>query len=288
MEIVLETGFQVYHRLKRKHFPQLPFQTSLFCPIGVLGPGDLVEITGLSKCGKTQFLYQCTANYILYQLESESYSRELQLVWIDLDWSFDTSRIRVLLQSSGSTTRFDESQLSETLDKLQICHPQDDWQLLLCLSDLQEQIEISGKFYVIFIDGIGGWQQWNSFTSQVAVLQACFMKLNRLLVNFPVTCLASVKLQMPLPFRLKATSGNSESPPEYLPQPWKQMVSQKLVTFRHKEEKESKASDVDTFFIDHFTKTDNAERTNLLKGWKLNKQWKMKVTSQRVLWETLS
>ncbi|GJD05875.1 hypothetical protein Gasu2_03230 [Galdieria sulphuraria] len=291
MELVSETGFQIFHRLKRKYFPPVYFQTSFFCPIAVLEAGDLVEITGLSKCGKTQFLYQCTANFILYQLERESYRRELQLVWIDMDWNFDISRIRVLLQSSSSSTTYDEAQVSQILDKLQISQPQDDWQLLLYLSDLQEQIETSGHSYVIFIDGIGGWQHWNSFTSQVAVLQACFMKLKRLLFNFPVICLASVKMQMSLPFRSKSIYLNSESShsiPEYLPQPWKELVTHKLVTLRQKEEEDNDNNGVSVFLIYHFSKADYTEGNSWWKGWKSNEQWKMKVTSQLVTWEALS
>jgi len=115
MQLDSETGLDAFYRLKRKHFPQVAFHTSVsivtanfilrisfkfFCPIGVLQVGDLVEISGLTKCGKSQFLYQCTANYVLNQLQSEYFRRELQLVWIDMDWNFDVSRLRVLLQSS--------------------------------------------------------------------------------------------------------------------------------------------------------------------------------------------
>ncbi|KAK4526765.1 hypothetical protein GAYE_SCF27MG4682 [Galdieria yellowstonensis] len=290
MQLDSETGLDAFYRLKRKHFPQVAFHTSFFCPIGVLQVGDLVEISGPTKCGKSQFLYQCTANYVLNQLQSEYFRKELQLVWIDMDWNFDVSRLRVLLQSSDSAVTFSEEQVSRILEELQVCCPQDDWQLLLYLSDLQEQIQTSGKSYVLFMDGIGGWHHWNAFTSQVAVQQACFKKLSRLLTVFPVACLASVKLQVALPFRAKATSLDLERSlvvPEYLPQPWKHLVTQKLVIFQLQEDNDTDDGG-SVFFVDHFIRSNQSEQNNPSKAWKLDRQWKMKVTERSVSWEICS
>jgi len=49
------------------------------------------------------------------------------------------------VDSLCSTVTFSEEQVSRILEELQVCCPQDDWQLLLYLSDLQEQIQTSGK-----------------------------------------------------------------------------------------------------------------------------------------------
>jgi hypothetical protein len=89
-----------------------------------------------------------------------------------MDWSFDLSRIRVLLQSSSryrrissfsicegialislfpSNSSLDESRVSRVLEMVQVCYPQDDWQLLLYLSDLQVQMETSGKCKRLFV-----------------------------------------------------------------------------------------------------------------------------------------
>eukprot|EP00871_Galdieria_phlegrea_P002123 jgi/Galph1/2911/GphlegSOOS_G1562.1 len=289
-----ESAFQVFRRLKRKHYPNCSFLTPVIGDCD-LRAGDLLEVSGCTKSGKSQLLYDCVANYILFKLKNEEDLRNLNLVWINLDWNVDQNRVETLVWRKLGIIDIEEcpvslrTKLEDMFSCIQLCFPQDDWQFLLYLHQLQQKIETVGKSYLILIDGIGNFHYWNLLMSQLSIQQTCFKKLKSILTELPVVCLACVKPLNPFADRSKYVSTDQNAArlhQEYLPLPWKHLVRKKFQIYPMNafQEAYSSTTNSSSSLIIRFDKPPTAENS-ICSEWKIFKQWIMRITNWEVYFE---
>uniref|UniRef100_A0A1A8HWW4 X-ray repair complementing defective repair in Chinese hamster cells 2 n=2 Tax=Nothobranchius kuhntae TaxID=321403 RepID=A0A1A8HWW4_NOTKU len=187
--------------------------------------------------GKTELLYHLLCRCVL---PKETGGLEVDVVFVDTDYSLDMSRLVSILDSklsSGLSTcstsaGSDEAVLRSCLSRLLVVHCSSSSQLLLTLHFLETTLSSRPSVALLLIDSISAFY-WSdsseggaSLSKREEKLSKCSELLGRLLRDYRITIFASCRTVR------RSSSGSSscvEMDRPYLCRPWQCLVTHRLL-----------------------------------------------------------
>uniref|UniRef100_A0A8C6LK75 RecA family profile 1 domain-containing protein n=1 Tax=Nothobranchius furzeri TaxID=105023 RepID=A0A8C6LK75_NOTFU len=176
--------------------------------------------------GKTELLYHLLCRCVL---PKETGGLEVDVVFVDTDYSLDMSRLVSILDSKLSS---DEAVLRSCLSRLLVVHCSSSSQLLLTLHFLETTLSSRPSVALLLIDSISAFY-WSdsseggaSLSKREEKLSKCSELLGRLLRDYRITIFASCRTIR------RSSSGSSscvEMDRPYLCRPWQCLVTHRLL-----------------------------------------------------------
>uniref|UniRef100_A0A1A8IY37 X-ray repair complementing defective repair in Chinese hamster cells 2 n=1 Tax=Nothobranchius kuhntae TaxID=321403 RepID=A0A1A8IY37_NOTKU len=186
-----ESGTQLFARLDARRCLK-DIEPRVFPDNGGPDHGEVVEVYGAEGTGKTELLYHLLCRCVL---PKETGGLEVDVVFVDTDYSLDMSRLVSILDSklsSGLSTcstsaGSDEAVLRSCLSRLLVVHCSSSSQLLLTLHFLETTLSSRPSVALLLIDSISAFY-WSdsseggaSLSKREEKLSKCSELLGRLL-----------------------------------------------------------------------------------------------------------
>ncbi|KAL6097417.1 xrcc2 [Pungitius sinensis] len=226
-----ENGAQLFARLETR--PCLKdIEPQLFPEGGGPNHGEVVELYGTEGTGKTEMLYHLLCRCVLPVATG---GLEVDVVFVDTDYSLDMLRLVSILESRLNAADSDEAALRLCLSRLLVVHCSSSSQLLLTLYFLETSLSSRSGLALLLIDSISAFYWLDrceggaSAIRQEEKLRKCAELLGRLLSDYRITvfttCHAIKKVY-------NGPSSGSGSDRPYLCRPWQRLVTHRLLCSR--------------------------------------------------------
>ncbi|KAG7525167.1 DNA repair XRCC2 [Solea senegalensis] len=235
-----ESGAQVLARTEARRC-LTDIEPRLFPGNGGPDHGEVVEVCGPERTGKTELLYHLLCRCVL---PKSAGGLEVDVMFVDTDYSLDMFRLvsiidsrltRALSPSAGS----DEEVLRSCLSRLLVVHCSSSSQLLLTLHFLENSFSSRPGLALLLIDSISAFYWLDrceggaSFSKQEEKLSKCSELLGRLLRDYRITVFATCHAIRRIHSGLSSSSfSSSDSDRPYLCRSWQHLVTHRLLCSR--------------------------------------------------------
>lgn len=237
--------FQLFARLEARRCLK-DIEPRLFPEDGGPTHGEVVELYGAEGTGKTELLYHLLCRCVL---PVESGGLEVDVVFVDTDYSLDMLRLVSILDSRLSAARStgspsvgaDEAVLRSCLSRLLVVHCSSSSQLLLTLHFLETTLTSRPSLALLLIDSISAFYWLDrseggaSYARQEEKLSKCSELLGRLLRDYRITVFATchtIRRSYSGPSSSSSSSSHtasSDSTRPFLCRPWQRLVTHRLL-----------------------------------------------------------
>ncbi|XP_045898434.1 DNA repair protein XRCC2, partial [Micropterus dolomieu] len=232
-------SLQLFARLEARRCLK-DIEPRLFPEDGGPDHGEVVELYGTEGTGKTELLYHLLCRCVL---PVASGGLEVDVVFVDTDYSLDMLRLVSILDSRLNTARStgspsaasDEAALRSCLSRLLVVHCSSSSQLLLTLHFLETSLSSRPGLALLLIDSISAFYWLDrceggaSVAKQEEKLSKCAELLGRLLRDYRITVFATCHA---IRRSFSGPSSSSDHDRPYLCRPWQRLVTHRLLCSR--------------------------------------------------------
>uniref|UniRef100_A0A8C2WW07 RecA family profile 1 domain-containing protein n=1 Tax=Cyclopterus lumpus TaxID=8103 RepID=A0A8C2WW07_CYCLU len=225
-----DVSLQLFARLEARRCLK-DIEPQLFPEHGGPNHGEVVELYGTEGTGKTELLYHLLCRCVL---PVASGGLEVDVVFVDTNYSLDMLRLVSILDSRLNADESDEAALHLCLSRLLVVHCSSSSQLVLTLHFLETSLSSRPGLALLAIDSISAFYWLDrceggaSVTKQEEKLSKCIELLGRLLRDYRITVFATCHAIR----RSYNGSSCSDYDRPYLCRPWQRLVTHRLLCSR--------------------------------------------------------